>query len=259
MTEQEFIAKCMAAGMTMAGACGCAANVAHESAFRSDNVEDTYNNRMGVSDAEYVRQVDAGVRDFLAPGQGGFGLCQWTSTDRRRALYDYLKGHGKSIADVDGQIQFMCREMRANYTFVWNRLTHTSDPYEAGYVMCKFYEIPADTERQAQYRGNEARKIYERCSGTTPAVDPPAESDSVAPVKDWPPRMLCKGMSGVDVTVLQSLLFAHGYTLNAINGVFDESTDKAVRKFQTDKKLLVDGVVGNNTWRSLTAFTAVRR
>lgn len=251
MTEQEFVAKCMAVGMTMAGACGCAANVAHESAFRSDNVEDTYNSLLGVSDAEYVRQVDAGVRDFLAPGQGGFGLCQWTSTDRRRALYDYLKGHGKSIADVDGQIQFMCREMRASYPYVWNILTRTDDPYKAGYEMCKRFEIPADTERQAQYRGNEARKIYERCSGTVPAVDPPAADDPAAPAVFWPPRMIDRNMNGADVTVLQAILVARGYTVNAINGVFDGSTDKAVRQFQTASGLAADGVVGPLTWTAL--------
>lgn len=250
VTEQEFVSKCLSVGMTMAGACGCAANVAHESAFRSDNVEDTYNSRLGVSDAEYVRQVDAGVRDFLAPGQGGFGLCQWTSPDRRSALYDYLKGHGKSIADVDGQIQFMCREMRASYPYVWNILTSTDDPYTAGYEMCKRYEIPADTERQAQYRGNEARKIYQRCAGTAPAIDQSDKNDT-AKVTFWPPRMIDKGMNGSDVMVLQALLVAHGYTVNAVNGLFDNSTDKAVRQFQRDNGLAVDGVVGNNTWGAI--------
>lgn len=251
MTEQEFVAKCMAVGMTMAGACGCAANVGPESAFRADNVEDTYNNRMGISDAEYVRQVDAGVRDFLAPNSGGFGLCQWTSRDRRKALYDYLKGHGKSIADVDGQIQFMCREMRASYPYVWNILTSTDDPYKAGYEMCKRFEIPADTERQAQYRGNEARKIYERCSGTRPAVDPTTANDPVAPALFWPPRMVDRNMNGADVTALQAILVARGYTVNAVNGVFDGSTDKAVRQFQTASGLAADGVVGPLTWTAL--------
>ena len=254
MTEQEYVAKCMAVGMTLAGACGCAANAGPESAYRADNVEDTYNNRMGVSDAEYVRQVDAGVRDFLAPNSGGFGLCQWTSRDRRKALYDYLKGHGKSIADEDGQIQFMCREMRASYPYVWNILTTTDDPYTAGYEMCKRFEIPADTERQAQYRGNLARQIYQRCAGTTPAVDPSdggEKKDDSAAAVFWPPRMVDKNMSGPDVTVLQAILVARGYTVNAVNGVFDASTDKATRRFQTNSGLSADGVVGPLTWSAL--------
>ena len=257
MTEIEIYAKCLGLGMTPAGAAGCAANIMAESAGRSDNLQDCYNNSFGVSDAEYVRQVDAGTRNFR--DNAGFGYCQWTSGNRKDALKSYLDGHGKSIADSDGQFQFMAREMRASYTYVWSTLTHTADPYEAGYVMCKFYEIPADTERQAQYRGNQARGIYERCSGTTP-VDP-VEPDDPEPVvkKEWPPRMICKGMDGIDVTILQALLVAHGYTVNAINGVFDESTDKATRAYQKDNGLTQDGIAGNDTFHSITYFDKVRR
>ena len=255
MTEIEIYGQCLKLGMTPAGAAGCTASILAESAGRSNNVED----RSGINDDVYTAGVDNGTYTNFVNDRYGYGYCQWTLPSRKKALYDYLKGYGKSIADSGGQFQFMAREMRSSYTYVWNILTHTADPYEAGYEMCKRFEIPADTERQAQFRGNEARKIYERCSGTTPAVDPPAESDPVDPIKDWPPRMLCKGMSGVDVTVLQALLIARGYTVNAINGLFDESTDKAVCKFQTDKKLLMDGVVGNNTWTALLAFEQVRR
>lgn len=255
MTEIEIYGQCLKLGMTPAGAAGCTANILAESAGRSDNLQDCYNSSFGVSDAEYVRQVDAGIRKFR--DGAGFGYCQWTSGDRKDALKSYLDGHGKSIADSDGQFQFMAREMRASYTYVWSILTHTVDPYEAGYVMCKFFEIPADTERQAQYRGNQARAIYQRCSGTAPAVDPVTPSEPKGE-SFWPPRMLCKGMNGADVTVLQSLLVAHGYTVNAINGVFDESTEKAVRKYQEDHKLAVDGIVGNDTFRSLTYFEKVQ-
>lgn len=246
MTEQEIYASCLSLGMTPAGAAGCVANIMAESAGRSDNLQDCYNNSFGVSDSEYVRQVDAGTRNFR--DNAGFGYCQWTSGDRKAALKSYLDGHGKSIADSDGQFQFMGREMRQNYPFVWNRLTSSDDPYDCGYVMCKFYEIPANTEAQSQYRGNQARQIYQRCSGTAPATEP------TQPAKEtyWPPRMLCKGMNGADVTVLQALLVAHGYGMAAVNGVFSDSTDKAVRQFQAANALDADGIAGPLTWTALT-------
>lgn len=247
MTEQEIYAKCLSLGMTPAGAAGCTANILAESAGRSDNLQDCYNNSFGVSDAEYVRQVDSGVRNFV--DSAGFGYCQWTSGNRKKALYDYLKGQGKSIADSAGQFQFMAREMRQSYSFVWNRLISSNDPYDCGCVMCKFYEIPANTEAQSQYRGNQARGIYERCSGMTP-VDP-VEPDEPTTESFWPPRMICKGMDGADVTVLQALLVARGYTVTAVNGIFDDSTDKACRRFQSDSGLAVDGIAGPNTWTAI--------
>lgn len=263
MTESEIFAECLRLGMTAAGAAGATANILRESAGRPDNLEDSYNRKLGVSDADYVRQVDAGTRDFLAPGQGGFGLCQWTSINRRRELLNYAQGYGKSIADPRMQFNFMAREMRQSYAYVWSILTHTADPYEAGYVMCAKYEIPANTEQTARVRGDLARQVYARCAGAAPAEEPtagtegPAEEPGVE--KIWPPRMLCKGMEGADVTVLQALLVAHGYSVSVVNGIFEDSTEKALRDFQADRGLAVDGVAGDQSWTALRQFMHVRR
>lgn len=245
MTEIEIYGKCVQLGMTPAGAAGAAANILAESAGNPRNVED----RSGINDDRYTEMVDNRSYGNFTTDAYGYGLCQWTSRNRKKNLLDYAQGHGVSIGDASMQFQFMAREMRQDYPYVWNVLTHTNDPYEAGYVMCKFYEIPANTEAQSQYRGNQARGIYDRCSGTTP-VDP-VEPDEPTTETNWPPRMICKGMSGADVMVLQALLVAHGYTVNAANGVFDESTDKACRRFQSDSGLAVDGIAGPNTWTAI--------
>ena len=244
MTEQEIYAKCLVLGMTPAGAAGCTANIMAESAGRPNNVED----RSGIADEVYTANVDNHSYGNFAGDAYGYGFCQWTSRDRKKALLDYAQGKGVSIADPDMQMQFMGREMRQSYAYVWNILTTTADPFEAGYVMCKRYEIPANTEAQSQYRGNQAKQIYQRCSGTAPATDPTEPAKATY----WPPRMLCRGMNGADVTVLQALLVAHGYGVTAVNGVFSDSTDKAVRQFQAANSLDADGIAGPLTWTALT-------
>ena len=246
MTEIEIYGQCLKLGMTPAGASGATANILAESAGSPRNVED----RSGINDDRYTEMVDNRSYGNFTTDAYGYGLCQWTSRNRKKDLLDYAQGHGVSIGDASMQFQFMAREMRASYTYVWNTLTHTADPYEAGYVMCKFFEIPADTERQSQYRGNQARAIYQRCSGTAP-VDPDDGKDYPVTESFWPPRMICKGMDGADVTVLQALLVARGYGVNAVNGVFDDSTDKATRRFQSDSGLAVDGIAGPNTWTAI--------
>lgn len=253
LTEMEIYAECKALGMTDAGAAGATANILEESGGKSNNLQNSYNDVFHITDEEYTRQIDAGTRSFI--DQAGYGYCQWTAGDRKKNLYDYLKGHGKSIDDSKGQFQFMGREMRQSFSFVWKRLTTSDDPYDCGYVMCKFYEIPANTEAQSQHRGNLAQQIYRRCSGTAPAQ---SDKDTTKETM-WPPRMLCKGMNGADVTVLQALLVAHGYGMTAVNGVFGDSTDKAVRKYQQENGLAVDGVAGNDTFHSLNYFDKVRR
>ncbi len=64
---------------------------------------------------------------------------------------------------------------------------------------------------------------------------------------------LRKGSKGDAVRELQIMLLKLGYDLGpcGIDGDFGKSTDAAVRSFQSDHRLTVDGVVGKNTWAEL--------
>ncbi|NOK63972.1 MAG: Peptidoglycan hydrolase (amidase) enhancer domain [Chloroflexi bacterium AL-W] len=68
------------------------------------------------------------------------------------------------------------------------------------------------------------------------------------PSAEWP--VLRNGDRGVNVSTLQHLLNAHGHGLSA-DGVFGSGTENAVRSFQTQRQLTVDGVVGSQTWSQL--------
>ncbi|MBD2196792.1 MULTISPECIES: peptidoglycan-binding domain-containing protein [Calothrix] len=59
------------------------------------------------------------------------------------------------------------------------------------------------------------------------------------------------GSSGISVKVLQKLLIANGYGMR-IDGIFGPLTEAAVKAFQNRRSLLVDGIVGQRTWRELT-------
>lgn len=241
MTEKEIYARCLGLGMTDAGAAGCTANILAESAGRPNNVED----RSCLDDAVYTAGVDSGTYGNFVNDRYGYGLCQWTLPSRKQALLNYARGRSVSIGNGEMQLLYLRAEMQQSYSAVWQLLTTTSDPYEAGYTMCKRFEIPANTEATSKVRGNRAREIYNRCAGETP-VDPDPGVEIF-----WPPRQVCKGMKGADVAALQALLIAHGYSVTVIDGIFGESTDKAVRKFQTDHSLAVDGIAGPNTWGAI--------
>jgi hypothetical protein len=62
--------------------------------------------------------------------------------------------------------------------------------------------------------------------------------------------VLREGSSGEAVAGLQRELVDAGYSLT-VDGSFGPATTSAVRSYQTKVGLVVDGVVGNNTWGSL--------
>ncbi len=65
--------------------------------------------------------------------------------------------------------------------------------------------------------------------------------------------VLKKGAKGEQVKTLQRLLLALGYDLKhyGADGSFGGTTDKAVRAFQSNNGLAVDGSVGKATWTKL--------
>lgn len=64
-------------------------------------------------------------------------------------------------------------------------------------------------------------------------------------------RTLRKGDSGADVIYLQQRLTSKGYGVGAIDGKFGNKTLEAVKAFQAENNLTVDGIVGINTWNAL--------
>jgi hypothetical protein len=66
-------------------------------------------------------------------------------------------------------------------------------------------------------------------------------------------NQLQKGSEGEQVKTLQRLIIAKGYKLAqyGADGDFGAETEGAVRQFQSDNKLGVDGIVGQNTWNKL--------
>lgn len=62
-----------------------------------------------------------------------------------------------------------------------------------------------------------------------------------------------KGSTGYYVTLAQRMLRTLGYDVGeaGTDGIFGTKTDKAVRKFQADCGIKVDGVIGLTTWNKL--------
>ena len=268
MTDTEnkalYIAEqCRKAGMTLAGAAGVVANIEAESAFIPINVQDCFEGRVG-PDAVYTRSVDSGAYTRFATDGVGYGLAQWTAADRKEGMLRFHKARGESIGDFQTQVDWLIQEMRG-YSRAWNTVTTSNDPFECGYTVCRYYEIPADTENQANHRGGRARVWYSFLqanagSGSTipegPAAgtgsEPEKDDDGIEIPTTWPPRTIdkehCSGWP--EIRLMQTALICRGY--NALdNGIFDKAAEDKLKAFQKDSGLQDDGVCGPLTWAAL--------
>ena len=63
--------------------------------------------------------------------------------------------------------------------------------------------------------------------------------------------LLKRGSLSVYVLIAQDDLNTLGYTTGGLDGIFGNRTYDAVRRYQASRGLIVDGIIGCNTWRSL--------
>jgi peptidoglycan hydrolase-like protein with peptidoglycan-binding domain len=63
-----------------------------------------------------------------------------------------------------------------------------------------------------------------------------------------------RGSTGNPVRRAQKRLTLGGYDTNGVDGVFGAATESAVRHFQRDLGLTVDGIVGPATWADIDAL-----
>ncbi len=160
MSYQNIYNKLMAEINNAYGVCGLMGNLKAESAMRSDNLQDSGNRKLGITDTEYVAQVDSGSRNFV--DNIGFGLAQWTSAGRKASLLDFAKKYGTSIADEGMQVDFIIYELNNGYKAVLKKLKNATSVKEASDCVVKKYERPANQgESVLNARAKKGQAIYD--------------------------------------------------------------------------------------------------
>ncbi len=164
MTTTEHIARrLLTAGLTIYGTAALMGNLQAESALISTNLQNCYNQSIGMTDEQYTDAVDDGKYTNFVHDSAGYGIAQWTYWTRKRDLLHFAKSAGKSIGDLDMQLDFLVHELKEDYPKVLEMLCTTDDLRAASdAVMCR-YENPADQSEGAKaYRAQLGCKILEQ-------------------------------------------------------------------------------------------------
>ena len=160
-------------GLTPWGAAGLMGNLKAESGMTPNRVEILCLKRLKengqiYTNETYTAAVDCGKisrKSFLNPLLGrqyGYGICQWTSPERKAGLYDLCKQRGVSISDLETQLDWLMSELNVSYKKVLSALKSAKTVKEASdYVLCNF-EQPDDCGPAVRaYRASLGQKIYD--------------------------------------------------------------------------------------------------
>ena len=145
-------------------------NLYAESALRPNNLQNTYEKKLGMTDAEYTAAVDNGSYTNFVKDSAGYGLAQWTYWSRKQALLEFVRNAGKSVGDLRAQLDFLWQELQG-YKTVLNTLKTAKDVRTASDSVLTGYERPADQGEAVQVkRARYGQGYYDKYAGTKPAA-----------------------------------------------------------------------------------------
>ena len=161
------------------GVAGLWGNIYAESGGRSNNLQNTYETKLGYTDASYTTAVDNGSYANFVSDKAGYGLAQWTFDTRKKALLDYAKAAKKSIGDYATQLAFLYKELSEGYAAVLKTLKNAKTVKEASDAVLTQFERPADTSDAVKTkRAGYGQEFYNKFATSAGTVVTEKPSDS---------------------------------------------------------------------------------
>lgn len=134
------------------GVAGLMGNLYAESGLRANNLQNSYEKKQGLSDDNYTFAVDTGAYGNFVRDSARYGLAQWTFWSRKEALLKFVKEKGKSIGDLQMQLDFLWKELKMSYPAVLIVLQNADNVREASDAVLLWYERPTDQSDAVQVK-----------------------------------------------------------------------------------------------------------
>lgn len=148
--EQKIWNFLKAQGLSDCGAAGLMGNLYAESGLRSNNLQNSYEKKLGYTDESYTAAVDSGKYTNFVKDSAGYGLAQWTYWSRKQNLQVYAKDARTSIGDLEMQLGFLMKELKEGYKSLLSLLKTATSVLTASNAVLTQYERPADQGASVQ-------------------------------------------------------------------------------------------------------------
>ena len=164
------------------GVAGLMGNLQAESGINPENLQNTGERSLGMTDRQYTQAVDKGTytaEQFANDGYG-YGIAQWTYKSRKAALLKYAHEHERSIGDLGMQVDFLMDELRFDYPRVMYTLQNATTVREASDAVLLDFERPKNqSEENQQKRAEFGKKFFGEYAQITPSEPPASEPEQV--------------------------------------------------------------------------------
>ena len=109
----------------------------------SINLQNSYEEKLGMSDLSYTAGVDSGSYTNFVNDKAGYGIAQWTYYTRKEDMLKFTKERRSSIGDFKTQVNFLVFELQKNFKGVISKLNAAKSIKEASDIVLREFEKPA--------------------------------------------------------------------------------------------------------------------
>lgn len=131
------------------GVAGAMGNFWKESNLRANNLQNSAERKLGMSDEEYTAAVDSGAYTAFVTDRAGYGLYQATHEAIKGSMLRFAQQLGRSIGDTDMQVEHFIGLVQREFPTVWKTLTTAKSVREASDAVMLQFERPADQSEKA--------------------------------------------------------------------------------------------------------------
>jgi len=165
MTNSEIYSWFLNKGLTSEGVCGLLGNLYAESGIRSNNLQNSYENKLGYNDETYTDAVNNGnyTKEMFVHDKAGYGLAQWTFHTRKENLYNFAVEKNHYIDSTEMQVEFLYKELETSYKSVLQVLKTSNDLKVCSDIVLIQFEKPKDqSDNVKDKRYNYSKQIYDK-------------------------------------------------------------------------------------------------
>ena len=157
-TEEKIWNYFIEKGFSTYGTAGIMGNMYKESSLQPNNLQNTGNTKLKLSDAEYTKQVDDGTyKNFINDGYG-YGLVQWTYYSLKADLYNLCKVRKVSISDLQAQLDIVYYHLQTHK--ILESLQKAKSVREASDIFLTKFERPKDQSENVKKERAKCGEVY---------------------------------------------------------------------------------------------------
>lgn len=161
------------------GVAGLMGNLYVESKLSPTYLQSSFAKKFGINGDEYTKRIDNKTYLNFVNDSAGYGLAQWTSSNRKQLLLKFVQERGSSIGDLNTQLDYLWQEIQG-YTTVINTLKSASSVRKASDVVVKRYEKPKHQEESfLKNRADFGQKYYNKFTPKCKMVHPTTDRVNV--------------------------------------------------------------------------------